>query len=90
MATFVPVSPIARPRKRLFARLFNVDGRDSPDRLHEIRVGIREQRETRPRILCGMTVIEVTPDVDPTMVVPLPEDGPRFSARRIRPSICVR
>jgi|SRR5882672_2290106 len=45
--------------------------------------------EQRPRIVCGMVVVPVTPAADPKMVVQ-PKDGPKrdYKIRVIEPRLC--
>ena len=48
------------------------------------------RRADRLHRVCGMLVIPVGPGIDPKMVWTLPEDGPRYSGRRIPPPACNR
>jgi hypothetical protein len=44
---------------------------------------------TQPRIVCGMTVVTVTPDADPKMVMsPKPDSKVEYKTRVISPRIC--
>ncbi len=40
-----------------------------------------------PRVICGMTVVPVTPSSDPRMVRPVPSDT-RYHLRSIAPPVC--
>jgi hypothetical protein len=40
------------------------------------------------RIVCGMTVIQADPQVDPKMVIRAPENGPDQKIVRIEPPAC--
>jgi hypothetical protein len=41
-----------------------------------------------PRVLCGMSVIPMDPNIDPKMIVPRPPDDTRYTMRVIPPPIC--
>ena len=43
----------------------------------------------QPRVVCGMVVVPVTPDVDPKMIAP-PKNDPKveYKIRAIEPRIC--
>ena len=41
-----------------------------------------------PRIVCGMTVIQADPTLDPKMVIRAPENGPDQKIVRIEPPAC--
>ena len=44
---------------------------------------------SRPRIVCGMTVVQVTPDADPKMVMsPKPDSNVEYKIRVVSPRIC--
>lgn len=50
----------------------------------------RESRDgaSSPRIVCGLTMYEMSPDVDPKVMMVLPERRVDFKIRRIIPSAC--
>lgn len=55
----------------------------------------RQERDTsgrpsaRPRVVCGMTVVPVTPDIDPRMVVsPKPDSKVEYKMRKVSPRVC--
>ena len=62
------------------------------DRRIQGRPEMRERNRasgTQPRIVCGMTVVTVTPDADPKMVMsPKPDSQVEYKTRVISPRIC--
>lgn len=47
------------------------------------------RRSARPRVVCGMTVVPVTPDIDPRMVVsPKPDSKVEYKIRKLSPGVC--
>jgi hypothetical protein len=47
-----------------------------------------ETRAAKPVVKCGMSLIPADPSIDPTFIVPRPDDGVRYSIRSIEPPIC--
>jgi hypothetical protein len=43
-----------------------------------------------PKVVCGMTVIPASPNIDPKMVLPRKSDGVDYAIRAIDPPICNR
>ena len=78
------------PGKDLFGNI--VFSSPPQDRRIQGRPEMREQNRasgTRPRIVCGMTVVTVTPDADPKMVMsPKPDSKVEYKTRVISPRIC--
>jgi hypothetical protein len=49
----------------------------------------RGRPSARPRVVCGMTVVPVTPDADPRMVVsPKPDSKVEYKIRTVSPRVC--
>ena len=45
--------------------------------------------DAQPRIVCGMTVVQVTPDADPKMVMsPKPDSKVEYKIRVVSPRVC--
>ena len=66
-----------RPMRRPVA---SPKGRDTIGRLAD---------DARPRIVCGMTVVPVTPDIDPKMVLPpKPESKVDYKIRVVSSRLC--
>jgi hypothetical protein len=42
----------------------------------------------RPRIVCGLLIWEVDPDVDPGIQLPVPDGRADFKIQRIVPPVC--
>jgi hypothetical protein len=78
------------PGKDLFGNI--VFSSPPQDRRFLGRPEMREQNRasgTQPRIVCGMTVVTVTPDADPKMVMsPKPDSKVEYKIRVISPRIC--
>jgi hypothetical protein len=68
------------PGARRDMRFPNAQGRDATDRLPD---------GAGPRIVCGMTVVTVTADADPKMVMsPKPNSRVEYKMRVVSPRIC--
>jgi hypothetical protein len=49
----------------------------------------RQSDDGRPRIVCGMTVVPVTPDSDPKMLLsPKPDSKVEYKMRTVSPRVC--
>lgn len=73
------------PKKRSFASLFR------PSEVPQAgtagsAAGINEARN--PRVICGLTVWQMTSEIDPHALVSLPARGVDFKIRRIVPPTC--
>jgi hypothetical protein len=49
---------------------------------------IAPQSAAKPKVLCGLTVVEVDPDIDPKIIVRPKPDDVDHKIRRIPPSVC--
>ena|SRR5688500_17720838 len=58
----------------------------------DLKTAARQQQEARPsqqpRVVCGMLVIPMDPNIDPKMIVPRPTDGTRYTIRVIPSPVC--
>jgi hypothetical protein len=70
-----------------FSRLFVQDRNRTP--LYPEPDVVRAREIDPRRIVCGMTVIQADPSVDPKMVIPAPPNSDQFRIRRITPPVCV-
>jgi hypothetical protein len=77
---------VARPYQGLFVT--------PPEPRKAVQVQLPPEVLTRtpkpqPRVVCGMVVVPVTPDVDPKMIAP-PKNDPKveYKIRAIEPRIC--
>jgi hypothetical protein len=68
---------------------------DRYSRLFELRAALKQmqtesgQKAPRKKVVCGMTVIEADPSLDPKMgVTPPKETGLRHRIRGIEPTVC--
>jgi hypothetical protein len=78
--------PAAAPQKTPFSRLFmgpSAKAQPHPQGAREVTV-----RPNSTRVVCGMTVIQADPSVDPRIALQVPENGQRHAIRRIRPPVC--
>ena len=44
--------------------------------------------DKHPRVVCGMTLVPVDPDLDAAMRRVVPETGPKFTIRLVPPRLC--
>ena len=58
----------------------------------DLKATAKKQREAPasqpPRVVCGMPVIPMDPNIDPKMIIPRPPDDTRYTIRAIPPPIC--
>ena len=47
-----------------------------------------EQRASKPKVVCGMTIIPADPKIDPKMGITPKKDGLEFKIRAIEPTVC--
>ena len=74
------LQPRPKVRPNPYTKLFKV-----PD----LRTTTPVPPETsRPRVVCGMTLIPIDPDIDPKIYVEPRRDGTRYSIRAVPPPIC--
>ncbi len=45
-------------------------------------------QDKQPRVVCGMVVVPVKPDLDPRMVVTSRDQQPEYKIRKIAPQVC--
>ena len=74
-----------QPQKGPYARLFTAPEIEIQPQRQEPQV---QPQPKSPRVVCGMTVIQADPSVDPRMVIPRVDDGPRHAIRTITPPVC--
>ena len=78
------------PGKNVFGNI--VFSSPQQDRRIESRPEMRELNRANgahPRIVCGMTVVTVTPNADPKMVMsPKPDSRVEYKTRVISPRVC--
>jgi hypothetical protein len=85
---------LAPPQNSPYARLFKApELREKSLRLREqLQAPSQHDFQSPPagshRVICGMTVIQVDPSVDPRMVIPRVDDGTRPAIRTITPPVC--
>lgn len=74
-----PFGLAGSPRKDSFKKLFNVApaGRSS-----------QPESRTKPKVVCGMTVIPVDPSIDPRIRVDVAKAETKFTIRAVQPPIC--
>ena len=88
-----PIDPAANAK---LAALRKAGPSNAYRKLFEVREGlgktIEQAKSTAPaakrKIVCGMTVIEVGPELDPKMAVTRSKNDVIFSARAVPPPIC--
>jgi hypothetical protein len=90
--TSPPVSSpaISRPEQpgRAFSRLFQAQPEVKPQPQPEPQPQVRA-RQSRTKVVCGMTLILVGPETDPNMPKQPPKDGGvRYTMRRYPPPAC--
>jgi hypothetical protein len=87
----------ATPRSEaLLGALRNAQASNPYSKLFEVRSALKQaeqaaQKTAAPkrRVVCGMTVIEISPEIDPKMgVTPLKDDKTRHPIRAVEPPIC--
>jgi hypothetical protein len=96
----IPASADQRvPDPSLSARLGALRAAQGPSpysKLFEVRSALKQagqdaQKSPAPRrrVVCGMTVIEVGPELDPKMAVAAPsDDKTRYTIRAVDPPVC--
>ena len=67
------------PRKNLFGRLFEVPGTAKAR---------RSTGETKPKVVCGMTIMPGDPNTDPGIHRNAPESETTFTIRAVQPPVC--
>jgi hypothetical protein len=78
---------VKRPYQKLFITPLPQPGKPVPPELPSDALTARS--EQRPRIVCGMVVVPVTPDADAKMVVrPKATPKPDYKIRVIEPRLC--
>ena len=85
-----PGSELSPQGKNPWARIFPAPPQD-PSRRPP--VGPLPQNPTlnqdkQPRVVCGMVVVPVKPDLDPRMVVTRRDPQPEYKIRKIAPQVC--
>jgi hypothetical protein len=81
-STIVPT-----PKKKPFADIFSTPGVTRRD-ARIAPPAIAPVPPANPRVICGMTVWQTDPNVDPKIRLSVPDSGRDFKIRRIRPSAC--
>jgi hypothetical protein len=79
------------PGKDKFGNLFISPGTQTDRRIprHPQMRDMTRSNDAQPRIVCGMTVVPVTPDADPKMVMsPKPDSNVEYKIRVVSPRIC--
>lgn len=81
--TFAEQAPT--PRQNPYSRLFQ-----ARELLKQALEEKRQQQSApKSRVVCGMTVIEANPSIDPKMAVEIPKDNKtRHTIRAVEPPIC--
>lgn len=74
-----PFGVAGSPRKDPFKKLFNVG---------PIRPSSQPESRTKPKVICGMTIIPVDPNVDPRIRLDVPKTETKFTIRAVQPPIC--
>jgi hypothetical protein len=91
-----PQEPTRFPQeKSTFSQLFKVPPADAPKAPDWLRIDLsrvirQEIRPAKPRVACGITVIEGDPNVDRKIVIPIPREGQNAKIRVISPPPCER
>jgi hypothetical protein len=76
------------PGDKAFNRLFTVPAPPpNPDRDPSVAVPVPDQKPAS-RIVCGMVVIQVDPNVDPRFIIRAPADTTAYKIRRFSPPVC--
>ena len=77
---------MSAPQRTPFSRLFM--GPSAKVQPHPQDVREVEVRPNSTRVVCGMTVIQADPRVDPRIALQVPENGQQHAIRRITPPVC--
>jgi hypothetical protein len=81
--------------KSPFSKLFTVPPADAPKAPDWLQIDLsrvirQDIRPAKPRVACGITVIEGDPNVDRKIVIPIPREGQNAKIRVISPPPCER
>jgi hypothetical protein len=77
------VGPVAKP----FQRLFHAKAIGSQGRASSYPPGVLRSPSS-PRVVCGLTVWEVDPNLDRKIRLPQSDQKPDYKIRRLNPPIC--
>jgi hypothetical protein len=90
-------APVTPPMTARLGALRAAQASDPYAKLFEVRSALGQAIEQRPqkavapkkRIVCGMTIVEVGPELDPKMgVTPPKDDKGRYTIRAVEPAVC--
>ena len=73
-------SPPTKETKDPYARLFT--------ELSAARQAVSTQGAGNTKVLCGLTLVEVDPNIDPKIIVPAKPSDVDHKIRRISPTVC--
>ena len=88
-----PVTPstdVLRPFTNLFDTPLQPDSKSRQMVMFQALQNLRSASNTKPTVLCGMTLVPVDPNLDAAIRHTVPRDGVRWTVRAVPPPACER